>query len=120
MNEKQKSNGLEGVTKEGNYLIVTFQREWVNDPVGRVHLGLYNLVTQSWKFVCYFLDSPESQFGEQSASDVRSKLGVACGLYLADVIIDLVETGSTMKSSSLAILVFNQFNSVCFSFVALY
>ena len=66
VNMKQKSNGFEGVTKEGNYLIVAFQREWASEPVGRVRLGLYNLVTKSWKFVCYPLDTPTSQFGELS------------------------------------------------------
>ncbi|KAL3774661.1 hypothetical protein ACHAW5_003670 [Stephanodiscus triporus] len=62
VNMKQKSNGFEGVTKDGNYLIVAFQREWLNETLGRVRLGLYNLVSNSWKFVCYPLDPPESQY----------------------------------------------------------
>lgn len=66
VNMKQTSNGFEGVTKDGNYLIVAFQREWLNEALGRVRLGLYNLVSNSWKFVCYPLDPPESQYGELS------------------------------------------------------
>jgi len=64
VNEKQTSNGFEGVTKEGDYLIAAFQREWTGDIAGRVRLGLYKLSDKSWKFVYYPLDSPESQFGE--------------------------------------------------------
>ena len=64
VNEKQTSNGFEGVTKEGDYLIAAFQREWKGDIAGRVRLGLYKLSDKSWKFVYYPLDPPESQFGE--------------------------------------------------------
>ncbi len=64
VNEKQTSNGFEGVTKEGGYLIAAFQHQWTGDIADRVRLGLYNLSDKSWKFVYYPLDSPESQFGE--------------------------------------------------------
>ena len=62
VNQIQTANGFEGVTKEGNYLIVAFQREWGGEA--RVRLGLYNLINRTWKFVFYQLDTPESQFGE--------------------------------------------------------
>jgi hypothetical protein len=64
VNEKQKQFGFEGVSKEGDYLIVVFQREWGGDVAGWVRIGLYKLSDKSWKFVYYPLDSPESQFGE--------------------------------------------------------
>lgn len=64
VNEKQTSNGFEGVTKEGDYLIAAFQRAWTGDIAGMVRLGLYKLSDKSWKFVYYPLDPPESQFGE--------------------------------------------------------
>ena len=61
VNGIQTSNGFEGVTKEGDYLIVAFQREWGGEA--RVRLGLYNLINRTWKFVYYPLDRPQSQFG---------------------------------------------------------
>jgi hypothetical protein len=60
VNGIQTSNGFEGVTKEGDYLIVAFQREWGGEA--RVRLGIFNLIDRTWKFVYYLLDSPQSQF----------------------------------------------------------
>ncbi len=42
VNQIQTTNGFERVTKEGNYLMVAFQRKWGGEA--RVCLGLYNLI----------------------------------------------------------------------------
>ena len=61
VNLLQKQYGFEGVTQEGDFLIVAFQRAWGSEDNPR--LGLYNVVTKIWKFVFYPLDAPESQYG---------------------------------------------------------
>lgn len=61
VNLLQKQYGFEGVTQEGDFLIVAFQRAWGSEFNPR--LGLYNVVTKIWKFVFYPLDAPESQYG---------------------------------------------------------
>ena len=59
VNVKQTQYGFEGVTQYSDYLVVAFQREWAGEINPR--LGLYNLVTKSWKFVFYPLDAVASQ-----------------------------------------------------------
>ena len=64
LNENQVRFGFEGVAREGDYVIVAFQRKWGGDANPRI--GLYKLSTEEWKFVFYPLDSPVSQNGESS------------------------------------------------------
>jgi hypothetical protein len=59
VNARETSNGFEGVAEDGNYAVVAFQRAWVNETLCRI--GLYNVVTNAWKFVFYPLDAPTSQ-----------------------------------------------------------
>jgi hypothetical protein len=61
VNARETSNGFVGVAEDGNYTAIAFQRPWVNETLCRI--GLYNVVTNAWKFVFYPLDSPTSQFG---------------------------------------------------------
>jgi hypothetical protein len=55
----QTQYGFEGVTLYGDFLVVAFQRAWGTETHPRI--GLYNVVTKSWKFVFYPLDTPSSQ-----------------------------------------------------------
>ncbi|KAL7536440.1 hypothetical protein ACHAWF_005463, partial [Thalassiosira exigua] len=52
---------FEGVAVDCDYVVVAFQRAWGVEANPR--LGLYNTVEDSWKFVFYPLDAPESQNG---------------------------------------------------------
>jgi len=58
---KQVRFGLEGVAVEGDMIVTTTQRAWTNETNPR--LGIYDLNSDSWKFVYYPLDAPESQVG---------------------------------------------------------
>jgi hypothetical protein len=42
---------------------VAFQREWTNDPVGRVRIGRYTPATGEWRFFYYPLDEVASPAG---------------------------------------------------------
>jgi len=53
--------GFEGVTQDGDNLVVTFQRAWKPDVEPRI--AVYNTSTQTWKYAFYPLDEPESQNG---------------------------------------------------------
>jgi len=53
--------GFEGITQDGDNLVVTFQRAWKPDLEPRI--AVYNTSTQTWKFAFYPLDTPESQNG---------------------------------------------------------
>jgi hypothetical protein len=63
----KKSNGYEGVTVTGSgqteQVYIAFQREWTNDPAGKVRIGRYTPSTQSWAFFYYPLDAVESPAG---------------------------------------------------------
>ena len=61
VNDVQLRFGFEGVTVEGDYVVVAFQRAWGDEKKPR--LGIYNTNTEEWKFVFYPLDEPESQNG---------------------------------------------------------
>ena len=61
VNAMQLRFGFEGVAVEGDYVVVAFQRAWGDEANPRI--GLYNTVDESWKFVFYPLDEPESQNG---------------------------------------------------------
>lgn len=63
VNSKQTQYGFEGITQYGDFLVVTFQREWTGEAHPR--LGLYNLITKNWKFVHYPLDAVASQYGKE-------------------------------------------------------
>ncbi len=58
---KQKSNGFEGVSVLGSEdkerVFVAFQREWKDDPAGKVRIGVYTPVSDSWSFLYYPLDT---------------------------------------------------------------
>ena len=62
VNAIQLRFGFEGVTVEGDYVVVAFQRAWGEEANPR--LGIYNTVDETWNFVFYPLDSAESQNGE--------------------------------------------------------
>ena len=61
VNAIQLRFGFEGVSEDGDYVVVAFQRAWGDEANPR--LGIYNQVTATWKFVFYPLDAPESQAG---------------------------------------------------------
>jgi len=61
VNNIQLRFGFEGVSHEGDYVVVAFQRAWGDES--NVRLGLYNTDTEEWKFVFYPLDTPTSQKG---------------------------------------------------------
>ena len=72
VNNIQLRFGFEGVTIDGDYVVVAFQRVW-NDEEG-VRIGLYNTVSDEWKFGFYTLDEPESQNGGWvGLSDISSE-----------------------------------------------
>jgi len=53
--------GFEGITQDGDNIVITFQRAWTPDVEPRI--AVYNTSTQSWKYAFYPLDTPESQNG---------------------------------------------------------
>jgi hypothetical protein len=53
--------GFEGVAEDGDFVVVAFQRAWTGEDHPR--LGIYNSFNETWNFVFYQLDAPESQFG---------------------------------------------------------
>jgi hypothetical protein len=53
--------GFEGVAEDDNHAVVAVQRAWGDDPNPR--LAIYNTDTDSWSYVFYPLDIPESQNG---------------------------------------------------------
>ena len=61
VNAMQLRFGFEGVAVDGDFVVVAFQRAWGDDANPRI--GLYNTVDESWKFLFYPLDEPESQNG---------------------------------------------------------
>lgn len=61
LNDIQLRFGFEGVSLEGDYAVVAFQRAWGEEENPRI--GIYNTVESSWKFVFYPLDASESQYG---------------------------------------------------------
>lgn len=58
---QQTSNGFEGVAVAGEgastRVYVAFQREWKNDPAGRVRIGVFNPGSGEWGFYHYPLDA---------------------------------------------------------------
>lgn len=73
VNSEQRTFGFEGVTAEGDYVVVAFQREWGETTQPRI--GLYNTVTDEWKFVFYPLDAVESPNGGWVGLSEISSLG---------------------------------------------
>lgn len=59
--------GFEGVAASGRAeeekVYAVFQREWKDDPTGMVPIGVYTPATNSWGFLHYPLDRPESPAG---------------------------------------------------------
>ena len=55
------SNGFEGVSVVGEgastRVYVAFQREWKNDPAGKVRIGVFNPNSGEWGFIHYPLDA---------------------------------------------------------------
>jgi Esterase-like activity of phytase len=66
VNALHTNNGFEGVAEYGDHVVVAFQREWVSET--RLHLGIYNFVLNTWKFVFYPLDTYTSQFNTGAMS----------------------------------------------------
>lgn len=64
---RQTGSGFEGVATVGmgsaEQVYVAFQREWKDDPKGRVRIGRYTPADGSWRFFHYPLDAVESPFG---------------------------------------------------------
>ncbi|HTE17849.1 MAG TPA: esterase-like activity of phytase family protein, partial [Armatimonadota bacterium] len=60
LNAHQRSSGYEGVavTASGAQVYVCIQREWADDPAGRVKIGRYTPATGEWRFFHYPLDAP--------------------------------------------------------------
>ncbi|MCQ4317163.1 alkaline phosphatase [Stutzerimonas zhaodongensis] len=61
---QRTSNGFEGVSVVGEgastRVYVAFQREWKNDPAGRVRIGVFSPSSGEWAFMHYPLDvAPE-------------------------------------------------------------
>jgi hypothetical protein len=47
----------------GEFVYVAFQREWVDDPKGKVRIGRYDTKNEKWTFYYYPLDEPTSPNG---------------------------------------------------------
>lgn len=60
VNGLQINNGFEGIAEYNNSLYLAFQRAWGAEANPRI--GIYDLATQTWKFVFYPLDAYSSQF----------------------------------------------------------
>lgn len=56
----QQRFGAEGITQVGDTLWIAIQREWSDDPKGRVKLLAYNLKTEQWGAVHYPLEKATS------------------------------------------------------------
>lgn len=61
VNALQQRFGFEGIAESGGQLVVAFQRKWQGEANPR--LGLYDLATDTWRFVFYPLDAPASPNG---------------------------------------------------------
>jgi uncharacterized protein YjiK len=63
----KRSNGFEGVAVTGagatEQVYLAFQREWTDDPGGRVRIGRYTPAADAWTFFYYPLDAVESPAG---------------------------------------------------------
>lgn len=59
VNAQQKQFGFEGVAtnQAGTEVFVAFQREWGDDPAGRVKIGRYMVAGGEWRFYHYPLDA---------------------------------------------------------------
>ncbi len=60
VNALQTNNGFEGIAEYNNSLYLAFQRAWAGETNPRI--GIYDLATQTWKFVYYPLDAYSSQY----------------------------------------------------------
>jgi Esterase-like activity of phytase len=61
LNAEQAGFGFEGLDVDGPYVVVAFQRPWLNDTHNRI--GIYNTETLEWKFTFYAVAAPESPDG---------------------------------------------------------
>jgi len=66
--DDQVQYGFEGVTTTGTpgvdeKVYVTFQRGWLSDPAGKVRLGVFDAIVNTWTFLYYDLDPAESPNG---------------------------------------------------------
>ncbi|KJH83298.1 esterase-like activity of phytase family protein [Stutzerimonas stutzeri] len=72
---QQTSNGFEGVAVVGEgastRVYVAFQREWKNDPAGKVRIGVFNPNSGEWGFYHYPLD-PAVEGGWVGLSELTS------------------------------------------------
>jgi hypothetical protein len=72
---QRTSNGFEGVSVVGEgastRVYVAFQREWKNDPAGKVRIGVFNPSSGEWSFVHYPLD-PAVEGGWVGLSELTS------------------------------------------------
>lgn len=72
---QQTSNGFEGVAVVGEgastRVYVAFQREWQNDPAGKVRIGVFNPNSGEWGFYHYPLD-PAVEGGWVGLSELTS------------------------------------------------
>lgn len=66
-NARQTSSGFEGVATVGSsdaeQVYVAFQREWKDDPKGKVRIGRYTPASDTWAFFYYPLDAATSPNG---------------------------------------------------------
>ncbi|PUA30939.1 MAG: alkaline phosphatase [Cellvibrio sp. 79] len=60
VNALQTNNGFEGIAEYNNSLYLAFQRAWNGEANPRI--GIYDLASQTWKFVFYPLDAYSSQY----------------------------------------------------------
>lgn len=63
VNAGQLRFGFEGVAESDGNVYVAFQRVWSGLGDTNVRLGVYDITAQSWTFLFYPLDAPESQNG---------------------------------------------------------
>ena len=80
VNNMQLRFGFEGVAHYNNALYVVFQRAWGDEANPRI--GIFDLVSETWSFVFYPLDSVESSAGGWVGLSDISSLGAGRFLVL--------------------------------------
>jgi hypothetical protein len=72
LNEVQMRYGLKGVAEDGDMVVVVLHIPWDGEDNSRI--GIYNQETETWKFLFFPTDKPESQMGGYvGLSDIEAR-----------------------------------------------